>query len=347
MRARRFHIIPSFLVLRGAPRALTATYLVAVRPLWKHWGVDPAEGERALPGDGLVPEPTATDTRGITIAAPPSAVWPWLVQMGFGRAGWYSYDAVDMSNKSAWEIHPEWQSLVVGDTIPTDPRGGFLVKEVEPEKALVLFYDTALMKEQFAAAAEAGVPGTPANLRATGKALGTMTPPEFSISWAFLLEPTVEGGTRLIERFRLSGEMTGRAAAFTGKALGFGIFTMARKQMLGIQVRAERVARESLVLTSFATTMGHTAAVEPEPVKHEEPEIRVKAKLHELEPTPGRPRPSRPRPYLGRDHRRSLPPTTSRRPIRPAGRRRAWRQSIGASGRPDRAAGCRHGPVSR
>ena len=111
--------------------ALTATYLVAVRPLWRHWGVDPAEAERALPGDDLVPEPTATDTRGLTIAAPPSAVWPWLVQMGFGRAGWYSYDAIDMSNKSAWEIHPEWQSLVVGDKVPTDPRGGFLVKHVD------------------------------------------------------------------------------------------------------------------------------------------------------------------------------------------------------------------------
>lgn len=269
-----------FLFVASLGAALTATYLIAVRPLWRHWGIDPAETERALPGDDLVPEPTATDTRGITIAAPPSAVWPWLVQMGYGRAGWYSYDAVDTSKTSAWEIHPEWQSLGVGEMIPTDPRGGFLVKELEPEKALVLFYDTALMKEQFAAAAEAGVAATPPNLRATGKALGTMTPPEFSISWAFALEPTVEGGTRLIERFRLSGKMTGPAAAFSGKALGLGIFTMARKQMLGIQVRAERVAREALVLTPFATK----PPVEPEPVKHDEPEIRVRVKVHDVEP---------------------------------------------------------------
>ena len=293
-----------FLVVGSMGAALTATYLVAVRPLWRHWGVDPAETERALPGDDLVPEPKATDTRGLTIAAPPSAVWPWLVQMGYGRAGWYSYDAVHMSNKSAWEIHPEWQSLVVGDRIPTDPRGGFVVKAIEPEKALVLFYDTALMKEQLAKAAEAGVPLAPPNLRATGKALGTMTPPEFSISWAFALEPTVDGGTRLIERFRLSGEMTGRAATFSGKALGFGIFTMARKQMLGIQMRAERVARESLVLSSFATTIGKRSVDEPtvepaimgqpavkgeplaESAHREEPEIRVKVKVHDFEPRP-------------------------------------------------------------
>jgi hypothetical protein len=267
--------------------ALTATYLVAVRPLWRHWGVDPAEAERALPGDELVPEPTATDTRGLTIAAPPSAVWPWLVQMGFGRAGWYSYDAIDMSNKSAWEIHPEWQSLVVGDKVPTDPRGGFLVKHVDAEKALVLFYDTALMKEQMASAAEAGVPVAPPNLRVTGRAMGSMTPPEFSISWAFVLEPTVDGGTRLIERFRLSGEMTGRAAAISGRMLGLGIFTMARKQMLGIQIRAERVARESTVLSSFATTMGKPPVEE---ATHRAPEIRVRPTVQDLvsksEPAP-------------------------------------------------------------
>lgn len=284
---RRFLL---FAVSLGA--ALTATYLIAVRPLWKHWGVDPAEAERALPGDDLVPEPQAADTRGLTIAAPPSAVWPWLVQMGYGRAGWYSYDAIDMTGKSVSEIHPEWQSLVVGDTLPTDPRGGFAVKVVEPEKALVLFYDTALMREQMTAGTEAGVPLAPPNLRATGRALSTMTPPEFSISWAFVLEPTIEGGTRLIERFRLAGEMRGRAAAVSGTMLGLGIFTMARKQMLGIRERAERVARESLVLTSFATTMGQRPAVEPTPVKTlatepkavhpDEPEIRVKFKVDDL-----------------------------------------------------------------
>jgi hypothetical protein len=290
--------------------ALTATYLIAVRPLWKHWGVDPAEAERALPGDDLVPEPQAADTRGVTIAAPPSAVWPWLVQMGYGRAGWYSYDTVDMTGKSVSEIHPEWQALAVGDTIKTDPRGGFAVKVFEPEKALVLYYDTALMREQMTAAAEAGLPLAPPNLRATGKALGTMTPPEFSISWTFVLEPTIEVGTRLIERFRLSGEMRGRAAAVSGKMLGLGIFTMTRKQMLGIRERAERVARESLVLTSSATTMGQRPVPQPMATKSsasvpapeqasaftgaihpQDPEIRVKLKVQDLgskpETTPG------------------------------------------------------------
>jgi len=63
---------------------------VAARTIWRTWGIDPAEQARALPGDDLVTEPIATETRGIDIAAPPAAVWPWLVQMGYGRAGWYS-----------------------------------------------------------------------------------------------------------------------------------------------------------------------------------------------------------------------------------------------------------------
>jgi hypothetical protein len=257
--------------------ALTATYLIAVRPLWRHWGVDPAEAARALPGDDLVPEPTASDTRGVSVAAPPSAVWPWLVQMGYARAGWYSYDAIDMSNKSAWEIHPEWQSLVVGDKVPTDPRGGFVVKHVDPQNALVLFFDSTLMKEQLVSAAEAGAPVASPNLRVTGRAMGSMTPPEFSISWAFVLEPTVDGGTRLIERFRLSGEMSGRGASTSGRMLSLGIFAMTRKQMLGIQTRAERVARESTVLSSMSRpTTDHP----------DEPEIRARVRVEDLASEP-------------------------------------------------------------
>jgi hypothetical protein len=95
-----------------------------------------------------------------------------------------------------------------------------------------------------------------------------------------VLEPTVDGGTRLIERFRLSGEMTGRAAAISGRLLGLGIFTMARKQMLGIQTRAERVARESTVLSSFATTFGRATSTD-HPV---EPELGARVKTNGVEP---------------------------------------------------------------
>jgi len=112
------------------------------------WGADPAEAGRELPGDDLVPDAARVDTRGITIAARPSAVWPWLVQMGYGRAGWYSYDRLDMRGRSADEIHPEWQALAVGDVLPTDSGGGFVVRALDPERALVAFIDSDLVAEQ-------------------------------------------------------------------------------------------------------------------------------------------------------------------------------------------------------
>src|SRR4249920_3948909 len=86
---------------------------------WRTWGVDPVETAKPLPGDELVPTPTAIDTRGIVVDAPPEAIWPWLVQMGFGRGGWYSYDQLDMGGSSAVTLVPEWANLAVGDIVPT------------------------------------------------------------------------------------------------------------------------------------------------------------------------------------------------------------------------------------
>src|SRR3990172_7319908 len=83
-----------------AAGAAAAGFYYKVRPWWKSWGVDPAEAELPMAGDDLVREPNVTDTRGITIDAPPSAIWPWLVHMGYGRGGWYSYDRMDMKGRS-------------------------------------------------------------------------------------------------------------------------------------------------------------------------------------------------------------------------------------------------------
>jgi hypothetical protein len=72
---------------------------------------DSREDERPLPGDALLPDATATLTHGITIDASPARIWPWLVQMGGGRAGFYSLDALDNANRpSARELHPALQA---------------------------------------------------------------------------------------------------------------------------------------------------------------------------------------------------------------------------------------------
>jgi hypothetical protein len=233
---KRVFIVGASVLTAGA----WAGFLVG-RSLWRTWGIAPNEAAEPLPGDDLVIEPVAVDTRGLDIAAPPEAVWPWLVQMGYGRAGWYSYDGIDMNHPSLDRIAPELQSLAVGDTMPTHPGGGFEVKVLDPGKALVLFTDRALMIRQQATSTETLAEASP-NVRVTGAYLDKAMAGEFSGSWAFVLAPSESGGTRLIERFRIRMETPEMAPGPTRIArlmLGFGVFVMIRRQMLGIAARAE------------------------------------------------------------------------------------------------------------
>jgi hypothetical protein len=231
-------------VLGGAAAGAVALGFVAARTWYRSWGVDEDDSERTLPGDDLVAEASASDTRVITISAPPEAVWPWLVQMGYGRAGWYSYDAIDMKGSSARSILPEHQSLEVGDLLPTHPGGGFLVRVLEPDHALVVYMDSAIVEAQQAAAksGDSGAAATPANLQAAGSFMGGMR--DLAASWAFVIEPTGDGETRLIERVRarIGSVAGGPAAPLYGSLFGFGVFVMVRRQMLGIRDRVERPA---------------------------------------------------------------------------------------------------------
>jgi hypothetical protein len=267
------------------------------------WGIKSDETTKVLPGDEVVTEPVASETRGITIEASPEHVWPWLVQMGFGRAGWYSYDRLDQRGKSADGINADWQSIKVGDIIPTHPGGGFEVVSVEPGKSLVLRSDTALVSAQ-AAAADAAVKArkktlteadepietveaekVPAGLAASGAILGA-TPQQFSASWAFVLEPMGSGRTRLIERFRVWYGESGFGSHVVMPAVGFGVFVMLQRQMVGIKARAERLAWERA--GSAATTFPDAAATKGEPMapvkngrnKHAEGPELVSATAH-------------------------------------------------------------------
>ena len=185
----------------AAAAAAAAGFAFAVRPWWRTWGLDPEVSTAPLPGDDLVPDATTVDTRVIDIAAPPAAVWPWLVQMGDTRAGLYSYSVLGFPHgKGANMIAPEWQHLAEGDVL-----NEWIVREIEPERALVLASDL----------------------------MGRW-------SWVFVLEP-LDGGahTRLVERWK--GTATGgpRGMGVLLSALDFGEFLMIRKQMLGIRDRAE------------------------------------------------------------------------------------------------------------
>jgi hypothetical protein len=145
---------------------------------------------------------------------------------------------MDMKGVSASEIKPEFQHIEPGDIMPTHPGGGFLVKVVEPERALVLYSDTELVRSQQEAAHAQGTDELPTpGLKVSGTMMSASYP-EFAASWAFFLAPT-EGGTRLIERVRARTPGSGPMTAVLGEVMGTGIVLMTRKQLLGIKARAE------------------------------------------------------------------------------------------------------------
>ncbi len=215
--------------LRVVAYALTAAaplaYLAVLRPWYLTWGATPEEANRDLPGDELVRHPTWETTRAVTIAAPPAEVWPWLVQMGTGRAGFYSLDRLDNRGQpSATRIVPEWQDLKVGDVMPAGPEGeGFTVVRLEPPRLLVV-HDPS--------------PDTPRLVRGA------------AMVWALALEECPEG-TRLLSRIRLH---VGRTAISQLYALAFEPidFVMMRVMRANIRSRAEQAARPVPVLAPAA-----------------------------------------------------------------------------------------------
>jgi hypothetical protein len=221
-------------IVGAAISAAAAAAFVAARRQWRTWGIDPQEAIRELPGDDLVDRPDATETRGIDIDAPPEAVWPWLIQMGYGRGGWYSYDAIGMDRGSTRVVLPDLQSLAVDDVVPTHPGGGLVVKVVEPERHLVLYLDSEIARRQ---SAEHPLDEATPNVQATDRFMDFASG-EFAASWAFVLEPTTAGGTRLIERVRARMEAPAGATVLARRLFGFGVFVMLRRQLLGIRERA-------------------------------------------------------------------------------------------------------------
>jgi len=116
-------------------------YALGVRPRILRSGASDEEVRGSYPGAEVIAGGRRGATMAVTIDAPPSQVWPWLVQMGCDRAGWYSWDRLDNGGApSADRIHPEWQRLAVGDRLASTPSGSawFQVAALEPERSLGL-----------------------------------------------------------------------------------------------------------------------------------------------------------------------------------------------------------------
>jgi hypothetical protein len=194
-------------------------YLFVIRPWYLRWGATDAELERAMPGDDIVEDSKGMTkravTNAVTIRARPIHIWPWLVQMGRGRGGLYSYDWIDrllgvLDHDSAWEVLPQHQHLEAGDVIPLGGGTDWPVKAVEPNRSLVL-----------------DIPA-----------------PKTQIVWSYGLYELDESHTRLVLRITNSTSLNRFLAILLVHVIDPGSFLMTRKQLLGIKERAEALASQ-------------------------------------------------------------------------------------------------------
>lgn len=139
----RFQILTTRVIAALALVGLVmAIYLFLARPYQLRWGATEEEVHRPMPGDTLNLHPTFLATRAITINGTPEAIWPWLLQMGYGRAGFYGYDIFENLGSpsgihSAESILPEFQNFSVGDEVPISPAGGLVFYAIEPNQYLI------------------------------------------------------------------------------------------------------------------------------------------------------------------------------------------------------------------
>lgn len=190
--------------------AAVAAYLGLIRPWHLRWGATDHEARRPMPGDEILGPGAGSTTRAVTIGAPADQVWPWLVQLGYGKAGWYSYDWLDNDGqRSAQQIRPEWQQLHPGDQILMMPGTGFDVVSVEDG-------------HRFVARA-----------------------PDGTMSWCLGVEPLDRHSCRLISRWRVTWRVTPASALWIALS-DPGAFIMERKMLLGLKARAEQAARPGL-----------------------------------------------------------------------------------------------------
>ncbi|HEX2923297.1 MAG TPA: hypothetical protein VHS28_04640 [Chloroflexota bacterium] len=187
-----------------------AAYLLVARPYQLRLGASDAEVNRVMPGDELNPAPTFLSTRAITINGTPEEVWPWLVQMGYRRAGFYGYDIIENQGsergiRSADRIEPELQHFKVGDDVPISATTVMSFYAIEPNRYLIWGGDT-------------------------GGSYGTF-------NWA--LYPVDENHTRLVSRIRWSHHWTEPGPLALDLFSEFTDHLAVRKILSGVKDRVE------------------------------------------------------------------------------------------------------------
>ena len=185
-------------------------YWFMIRPWLSRWGATEAEQHLALPADALVVAPDFDATRAVTIDARPEDIYPWLLQWGFGKAGFYGYDLLEgigspSGLQSADQIIPAFQSLKPGDKVLMNDIAYLTVRNLEPNRSILLTGDM------------------------NGKPISAMT---------WLIVPIDANRSRLINRYRFVQMWNDPLLPLT-MITEFGDTVAIRKIMLGIKDRAE------------------------------------------------------------------------------------------------------------
>jgi len=189
--------------------------LLLFRRYHQRWGASPEEAFVTMPGDDELRSAFFQTTRGITINADAHAVWPWIAQMGYRRAGWYGFDQFDNDGiPSATRVLPELQNPSVGGVIGEE---GLAIRAIAPNRHLVLAFSHPTTIWVF----KDGI-----------------WPKFGASSLAYLLRPIATGRTRLVVRMRFSASLTSLPILWW-PFFEIGDFLNARKQLVGIKLRAE------------------------------------------------------------------------------------------------------------
>jgi hypothetical protein len=204
-----------------AAAAMAVVYRRRFKPWHERWGATDEEIAMALPGDGRLAEPARQVTRAISIDAARQDVWPWIVQLGADRGGFYTYDWLEnlfgLDIHSADEIVEEWQDLEVGDVVHADRArtGGWYVVELVPDEALVLQVGDLV----------------------AGRPLRRDERLRWEFQWTFAVRDAPAGGTRLLVRERVAFDSV--VTRIVMAPVGLVSFVMTRGTMLGIKSRVE------------------------------------------------------------------------------------------------------------
>ena len=221
-------------VTRLTAAAVAAAAMGAYRRWHLTWGATQEEVKAAMPGDELLPVARFEATRAITLDAPPEKVWPWLVQVGFGRAGFYSYDLLDnLGRPSATTLLPQWQHPWPGDVAAPMTR-------------------PAIVETSFV--------------------FGPMVENEYMVwskpnsTWSWQITPLDGHRTRLVTRLRQRYQLT-PALPITVALMELADFPMMRQMLRGIRLRAERATHDSKTFCLVSSGLP-APMVAPDPRDH-------------------------------------------------------------------------------